>query len=221
MSDENTTTPSSEENKPSTKSSCFGCLLLIIVAFMIGSCLFGGDDDDKSSAPATSPSNSSTQKAMPSNSTENQNIGLTAEQFIERFNASSRSVNSPLIIGTPEISKGDVYDAFQYGFSDHLALVGTINKKDNSLREVNIIAQPSSNPSENMNIVLSFGTIIMTVSPELTPDGRNNIMRELGLLNANADLSKLNKSTTSGKIKYHVRFLETMGFMFSASNVND
>lgn len=72
-----------------------------------------------------------------------------------------------------------------------------------------------------MNLILSFGYLIGAVSPELTPDERGQVLKELGFMDKDADLTKLDGKVLRGNVQYSASFIQGMGFLFSAKNVND
>ncbi|MGM9571597.1 MAG: hypothetical protein ACI3ZR_05190, partial [bacterium] len=129
--------------------------------------------------------------------------------------------NLPFEIPDLTIEKGEVQDVFKVIFSNNLALNGTVNKKDGSLRDILVIGQPTKNAADNLNIILVFGTAMAAINPELTAKERGQLLKDCGLIGENVDYTNLNKSTVRGNIEYHATFTEGIGFMLTISSVDD
>ena len=166
-----------------------------------------------------------TENETSSSSTQEQtyNIGLAPEEFKNNFNALSQNTaaDTGLLISNLKVETGEVQNVFQVTFNQKLAMTGTVNKNDNMIRDISIIAQPTNNATHNLNLILAFGYLIGSVSPELTPDERGQVLKELGFMDKDADLTKLDGKVLRGNVQYSASFMQGIGFFFNAKNVND
>lgn len=193
-----------------TKGIISGIFLLLI--------LIGSFSDDKTKI-TPQPLKQEETKPASVEQTPIYTIGLTPEEFKAKFNA--QSSESGLTINTLETESGEKQNAFKYAFSKNLALAASVNKVDGSIRDISIIAQPVKDRNQNFNIFLSFGYLIQAINPELKPDDRGQMLRELGLLDKNLDVTKLDNRIIRGNNEYHVSFIEGIGFLFNVKNKDD
>ncbi len=141
--------------------------------------------------------------------------------FKNRFNKYCRKSKSSLRIKNITIQIGEVNNTFQYMFNDHIGLIGTLNKKDNSLKEITMIGQGNGNLDSATNILITMGGIISCITPTIKPSGRGKILREIGFFNDNVDINNLEANTKRGDIKYWINSSKYLGIMFGASNIKN
>ncbi|GAA4271466.1 hypothetical protein U6A24_12840 [Aquimarina gracilis] len=141
--------------------------------------------------------------------------------FKNRFNNYCRKSSSSLRIRNITVQIGEVNNTFQYMFNSHIGLIGTLNKKDGSLKEVTMVGQGDGSLNSATNILVTMGGIINGVNPSLTPNERGQILKEIGFLNDNVDINNLEANTKRGEIKYWINSSKYLGIMFGASNVNN
>jgi hypothetical protein len=155
------------------------------------------------------------------NSTAVVTLGYTPDEFKNRFNDASQQIGSHLKIENLTIQDGPVQDTFNYAFNDQIAIVGSVHKKDGNVRDLMLICQSDGTPSSAADIFVAMGLLIMATNPDLNQDERTEVMKELGLLGDDIDLSNLDKKTIRNNIEYHITFSPQTGFIFSAGHVND
>ena len=151
-------------------------------------------------------------------------IGLKPDEFKNKWNSDAASLNmSDFKISKINVENGQVQDTFRFQFNDSHGLMGTVNKTDGSIRDVMIIAagQGLSNPKTASNVILSWGLLIQATNPDLSASERGNILRDVGAMGDNMNLTEANKSTVRGNIKYHLQSSKTLGIWFGAGDVND
>ena len=201
------------------KQGCIGCLALIVIFAVIGlimdSC--SGDKSKESGKTTNTPPQQQTQQQSSIPGT----LGMTPNEFTTRFNNSSTEFKADLRISSLKVETGSLQDVFQYSFTDRLAIMGSVNKADGTVRDVMIIGQGDETSKSALNIVMSMGILIAAVNPELSANERGNILKDLGLLGDNIDLKNLDKSTIRNGRKYHVSASDKIGIMFSVGDVSD
>lgn len=141
--------------------------------------------------------------------------------FKKRFNQFSRASSSSLRIGNITINQGKVNNTFQYMFNKYIGILGTVNKVDNSLKELTMIGQSDGSLSSGIDIIVVMGGIINSVQPNLNPNERGQILKDLGILGDEIDLMNLEENTHRGNIKYWVNSSKYIGIMFGASHINN
>ena len=121
------------------------------------------------------------------------------------------------------MESGQVQDTFKVTFNTSCGLIGTINKADGSIRDLTIIAagQGLSNTKTAANVILSWGLLIQTTSPDLSSNERGSILKDLGAIGDNASFKNADKSTSRGHINYYLKSSDTLGIWFGAKDIND
>jgi hypothetical protein len=212
-----------------------GLAFLIIVILNLTGVFSFGDEEEKNGAVTTSKTTTvaETQSTATSDTKDDINddnisesskvvtLGYTPDEFKNRFNVASQQIGSHLKIENLTIQDGPVQDTFNYAFNDQIAIVGSVHKKDGNVRDLMLICQSDGTPSSAADIFVAMGLLIMATTPDLNQDERTEVMKELGLLGDDIDLSNLDKKTIRNNIEYHVTFSPQTGFIFSAGHVND
>ncbi|MGA9289682.1 MAG: hypothetical protein WBV93_15220, partial [Anaerobacillus sp.] len=122
-----------------------------------------------------------------------------------------------------EVSDGDVQGSFQAMLNQNIAVIGTVNKADDSVRDVLIMAQGDGTPSSGANMMISFGLLVNATNPSLSADERGQVFRDLGILDEGADLLSLDTSVEANGVKYSFdgTAADSFGVTFSAGDPND
>lgn len=121
------------------------------------------------------------------------------ETVKQRFNSISSEVESSLRITQIRIREGEpdnLGKIIEYEFSNHLSLVGRLNRNDNSIATLSIGLREAESPTEIADFILATLFLIATTNPELKPDERGNIMKEIGFTDPTHNDSK---ETWAGK----------------------
>jgi len=148
-----------------------GGTALIALAFIIGV------TDKKGTASPSLPTiaKNETEKAAPEEKTEKVEVKSvttsekylfkTPDDFKEAFNKYSASNSLGFEIDELKVTEGEVQNTFQYMITGHLGLIGTVNKADGSVKEINMIGSGDGTTRSATNILLCMGAIIGTVDP--------------------------------------------------------
>ncbi|WP_052723864.1 hypothetical protein [Paenibacillus wulumuqiensis] len=148
-------------------------------------------------------------------------IGMTPNQFRTAFNKSSAEVGMDLNLPQPTIESGPAQNTFQYMLSDNIAMTGTINKADGSVREIMLLGQTAGSYEESTNYLLIMGLIMKTVDPSATKEDNAAKMRKLGLMDDNLELANLDKKVIINDLRYSISYLEEIGLMFYVNDPDD
>lgn len=148
-------------------------------------------------------------------------IGMTPTQFRTAFNKSSTEIGMDLSLPQPTIESGPAQNTFQYMLSDNIAMTGTINKADGSVREIMLLGQTAGSYEESTNYLLIMGLIMKTVDPNATKEDNAAKMRKLGLMDDNLELANLDKKVIVNGLRYSISYLEEIGLMFYVNDPDD
>ncbi len=145
------------------------------------------------------------------------NLGMTANQFIQKYNASVESYGiTSLRIGTTKNKTGDVLSTFQYMFTPNIAIIGTMGTADGLMREVCILSTPTTE-GEAMMALAAFSGITLILNPNLTSAERENLMRNLNLYDGRIENLQYGKGEAiAGNVKYTTQLVNNI-FSFIAS----
>jgi hypothetical protein len=138
--------------------------------------------------------------------------------FKERFNSFAQETDFSYRITDIKIIEGEVNNVFTYMFNSNLALNGQVNKSDNSIRSLTMISQGDGSINSGLNMLIVIGAIISATNPEISPEEKGEILKELGLMSEQVPLSNLSSSTIKNDIKYFLNVSDVMGITFGAQS---
>lgn len=147
-------------------------------------------------------------------------IGINPEEFRAAFNKASQEVSAGFTIDKITVQEGEAQDTFQYMLTDNIALVGTVNKADGSVRDVMIMATGDGTFKSGADIIIAMGVLIVATNPDLAVEERGGILDDLGLTSGE-DLMGLNTNTTRNGLRYHFTATEGLGILFGVADEND
>ncbi|GIM45921.1 hypothetical protein DNHGIG_14700 [Collibacillus ludicampi] len=221
--------PKNEQDKANSKSAIIGGLVIAAIGwFIIPSSSSTAVESTSSPSQQAAGPNSET-KDIKDKSTQNEkndaektaySIGMNPEQFKVSFNQQAQAFGASFRINSLEIDEGPVQNSFKYMLNDHLGLVGSINKKDGSIRDVMLLGQGDGTLKSGLDILGGMGALIAATNPSLPPEERGQILKDLGITKG-ADLSNVDKSTVRNGLKYTLSSSKDIGIMFGVSNAND
>ncbi|WP_054634843.1 hypothetical protein [Thalassobacillus sp. C254] len=91
-------------------------------------------------------------------------LGYDAEEFASRYNAASEELQVGWTIDEINVTEGEVQDVFQHQITPNVIINGTVNKADDSLREVTMIAQSDGSEDAAYDILFNMGLMIMATN---------------------------------------------------------
>lgn len=151
-------------------------------------------------------------------------ISTSPNTLKDKINAFFSSISQSNLITDVELAPGDenrvndIYNAkLGHGISETL-LQMTTPKGKNTVIRLMAISRPTSD-KESTNFILITGSIIGTLSPNLSKEERAALISEL-MNNPNGGLNK-EKTVVRGDISYWFTASELTGILFYAENKND
>ncbi len=118
--------------------------------------------------------------------------------------------------GKPVLNEGEVNNTFISQVSEHISLVGTINKANNTVKEVTMIGMGDGTAASGADIIVCMGSLIGTVEPSLTGDERMTILKKLGLF-TDEDVMNLSKTYDHNGLHYSITSSDQMGIWFAVT----
>ena len=140
---------------------------------------------------------------------------LSREDFCTRYNEQATKLAPRLGITLDEEKLSVDGENFSYKITDVLNFDAQI--KNNFVKEVTVTSEPK-NTDDSFQAINTFGLVIATLSPELNQEKRGEILRELKMLEPNAN-DDLTASTISGRITYGVK--SSAGKIIFTALIND
>lgn len=202
--------PEAKEKRKKINKKIFkyGCLpIIIFFALMM---IIGILMEDETTTEVTETSEEITEAAVSELS-----ILENTDLFKSRFNQFCAETDFSYRINNLRVEPGEVKNTFTYMFSQHIGLVGVVNKSDEALASITAIYDRQE---DAINFMLVMGATIYAINPELTPDDRGQILEDLGLMDENADLTNLSNNTIRNGVKYWINASDVTGIMFGAEN---
>lgn len=132
-------------------------------------------------------------------------LGLSPEEFRQRFNKNSEREKSKLRLGKIKLSPGAEQDTFRHVFNDNLNLAGKVGKDDGSLREVTVAGVLNGSLAAAVDVNTGMASVVTALSQELSPAERGEVLNTLGINNKCADIYSLDKRVTKKGITYWVK----------------
>lgn len=148
-------------------------------------------------------------------------LSLNPNEFKTRFNKASQEFESDLKISNLKVETGTVQNTFQYMLTDRLALLGTVNKADGSIRDISMLGQGDGTVKSGMNILTTMGILIASIDPEISPSERGDILKDLGVMGDNVDIYNVDNKTIRNGRRYWINSSKEIGIMFGVSDANE
>lgn len=226
--------PDAAEEK---RKAALGFVIIgVIVVVALAMC--GGEDEDAS--PAAAPTEAATALAeeaatgtptelseveptevlTPPETQSVENVSVLAMspgEFASRWDQAAAEFDmGQLAIGALDVSDGDAQNVFQEMLADNLVLMGTV-LHSGELRDVLLMAQASTDDSENLQVIASWGILIASLSPELSTDERGEVLEELGVFGDRWTEDGYEATATRGDVRYQLTYSEMIGWMFTGA----
>ncbi|HEU4471870.1 MAG TPA: hypothetical protein VFR58_12335 [Flavisolibacter sp.] len=138
------------------------------------------------------------------------------EDFKTAFNTQAGASNINLEIGDVSTQEGEVNNTFNATINENLAIVGSVHKTNGTVQSIMMIGTGDGTAQSGANIILCMGAVIAAADPSIKPEGRMEILKELGLM-GDADVMNLSTKTERNGIKYSINSNEVTGMILSVS----
>jgi hypothetical protein len=180
-------------------------MLIIAALFLLCCCSCSSNRDQQDSKAKTDKTEAEvpTKKPEPKPATCNYFVVCKSlTEFKAIVNSSLKELQSPLRINEFKMhDKGEeVCHAFQFTFDDELFIVGSLNPKDSSMRNVLLGWVFKENPTSyshtrtTLNFLATISAFIAATNPTMSASDKGEILNDLGLFDFNADGLTLGES---------------------------
>jgi len=141
-------------------------------------------------------------------------LGMNLNEFCQRFNLNSEKVKSKLRINNFTLESGAVQDAYRHDFNENLYFVGSVNKSDGALAEINLVGVLNGSLATAVDLNQSIGSIITAFIPGLNQEGREAILNALGVNKITSGIFNLEEQVTRNGVTYWVKSSRKEGLHF-------
>lgn len=141
-------------------------------------------------------------------------LPYTVDEFREKFDVAAEEFGLFFRSNkTAEIVEGQVNNTQQVvTASDYVNIFATLNK-NNEVLSINLIGVGDGTTDSGVEIMATIGATIAASQPELSPDERGDILKDLGLI-GDEEIGDDMATTTRGKFTYSLSINDVTGVMF-------
>ncbi|OSX97138.1 hypothetical protein [Bacillus mycoides] len=110
---------------------------------------------------------------------------INPDTFQKQFNDAALKLNSSYTLPQLQVENGQVFDVFSYNFNNGFSIIGSVNKSDNTIRELSLHLDPNKSneeflPRMKTNYILSK-IMIYSVTPDISENELQTILTNLNL----------------------------------------
>ncbi len=179
--------------------------------FVLGSLFFtacGGGEQAQQAIEAS--------ETLAQDNSSSTNSGIRLTDFKTRFNEYLSQIGSPYNIAEFKQSKDSGIVAINYRFNKNIFLTGKLKASSDNLSEATLIMGSDGSQNAAIEVIMMMNALVKATNPQMTPQEVEQALTTIGMLNPDQDLLKLDSEIEIKGIKYHIIFIEHLGFMFSA-----
>ncbi|ALS60684.1 hypothetical protein [Pandoraea norimbergensis] len=192
-----------------------------VIAFVIAGALAPEKSPDSTSIASAEhvvadakaiPSAVTTSKDVPQ--TPDKSLGMSPEEFRQGFNRIVSKVSSDYKMAELDIESGNVNDVFKRSLGPGVALIGTVNKADGSLRELMVLIGGGANTDPAKTIAVLMAA---TQAANPTISAKENSSEVVEMTKVAVDNIKTGKPVERqvGRLAYTASASEATGLMFA------
>lgn len=111
---------------------------------------------------------------------------------------------------------GAVQDTITYDGGPSVAINAAIKKETGLANSFTFIGVPDGSEESGFQVIAGMGVFIGAIDPSLTPDERNDVLKELGMMDEDFNVLDHEGKTTKNGFNYHLSTSEFTGIMLSA-----
>lgn len=132
------------------------------------------------------------------------------DEFLKEFNNEVEALNLSYSLSDTEIETSSITSKLE----KDIVLIESIDEKDN-IHELIMIGQ-----GEGKDIVLLMGVLIGMTNPTLSQEDVGEVLSDLHLFDENYDFQNNEVTIERNSIRYHLKYDQSVGVIFSVSKVN-
>ncbi|WP_337051076.1 hypothetical protein [Priestia megaterium] len=139
-------------------------------------------------------------------------LGLTVEEFTEKWNKLSIGYGSNLELKDIQIIENNILNI---KINKNIGFIGNIDPDSNYLSNINMIGSGDGTPKSGANIISSIAIMLSVFTDDEEVDVRNKALHDLGLIDL--ENTDLNTSIILKGLKFSLRMSKEIGISFSVS----
>ena len=145
-------------------------------------------------------------------------LARSPEDFEQTYNNLIDTLAPELIphITAGAKTDGAVQDTITYDGGPSVAINAAIKKETGLANSFTFIGVPDGSEESGFQVIAGMGVFIGAIDPSLTPDERNDVLKELGMMDEDFNVLDHEGKTTKNGFNYHLSTSEFTGIMLSA-----
>ena len=145
-------------------------------------------------------------------------LARSPEDFEQTYNNLIDTLAPELIphITAGAKTDGAVQDTITYDGGPSVAINAAIKKETGLANSFTFIGVPDGSEESGFQVIAGMGVFIGAIDPSLTPDERNDVLKELGMMDEEFNVLDHEGKTTKNGFNYHLSTSEFTGIMLSA-----
>ena len=190
------------------------------VALLLGGC--GGDNETSNEKEEVELMEDAEQTATNEQAETPEEVedGLarSPEDFEQTYNNLIDTLAPGLILHITAGAKTDgaVQDTTTYDGDPSVALNAAIKKETGLANSFTFIGVPDGSEASGFQVIAGTGVFIGAIDPSLTPNDRNDVLMELGMMDEDFNFLDHEGKTIKSGFTYHLSMSEFTGIMLSA-----
>lgn len=149
--------------------------------------------------------------------TPDKSLGMTPEVFRKAFNTIVAKIDRDNKLAEFDIEQGDVRDAFRRTLGPSIALVGTVNKEDGSIRDLMVIAG-GGDAHDTIKSIAVLLSATQAVNPDVPAKKNNSTVVEMVRFAMEHMKNPKPIERTVGKLDYTASASQATGLLFAISS---
>ncbi|WP_302795227.1 hypothetical protein [Cloacibacillus evryensis] len=196
----------------------FFCCCMTLCAIVLLIVFFATDSTEKTNSSAqTSSTQESVAQKVPV--ADEKTLDFTPTTFVNSFNKAGDVIHSDLKARPPILREGEVYNTFHADITKNLGITGAVEKKSKKVKSITMIGTGDGTAKSGADIIIAMLQVIATVSPELKPEKRTQLLNDIGLLKEGGTEDGKSGTYTIGDLQYFYNASELVGFWFGVEPV--
>ena len=192
----------------------FFCCCMTLCAIVLLIVFFATDSTEKTDS-------SSTQDAVAQKVpvADEKTLDFTPSTFVNSFNKAGDVIHSDLKAKPPILREGEVYNTFQADVTKNIGITGAVEKKSKKVKSITMIGTGNGTAKSGADIIIAMLQVIETVSPELKPEKRTQLLNDIGLLKEGGTEDGKSGTYIIGDLQYFYNASEIVGLWFGVEPV--
>lgn len=138
---------------------------------------------------------------------------INADTFQKQFNDAALKLNSSYTLPQLQVENGQVFDTFSYNFNNGFFIIGSVNKSDNTIRELSLQLEPNKSTESYLPRMKTYYILSKIMIYSVTPDISENELQTI-LTNLNFFEDEFTPRDNPGYYRTDKLYYERKGPLF-------